>query len=59
MYDILHTSVIKPRGKDKWASYFEISDKQWKTIYYRPFLVSKESKLQWVLMPNKLSYFNY
>lgn len=35
MYDILHVhiSVVKPKGKDKCARYFEIKDKQWKTIY--------------------------
>lgn len=47
MYDILNTSVVKPKGKDECARYFEISDKQWKTIYYLPFQVSKDCKLQW------------
>lgn len=47
MYDILNTAVVKPKGKDKWARHSEISDKQWKTIYYLPFLVSKDRKLQW------------
>lgn len=64
MYDILNTSVVKPKGKDKWARCFEISDKQWKTIYYLPFLVSKDSKLQWfqyrinhhILTTNSLMY---
>lgn len=28
MYNILNISVVKPKGKDKWAGYFEISDKQ-------------------------------
>lgn len=46
MYAILNTKVVKPKGKDKWARYFEISDEQWKTSYL-PFLVSKVSKLQW------------
>lgn len=26
MYDILNTSVVKLKGKDKWARHFEISD---------------------------------
>lgn len=34
MYDILNTAVVKPKGKDKWARQFEISDKQWKTIIF-------------------------
>lgn len=45
MYDILNTTVVKPRGKYKWA--FEISDKQWIYIYFRPFLVLQDSKLRW------------
>lgn len=64
MYDILNTAVVKPKGKDKWARHFEISDKQWKTIYYLPCLVSKDSKLQWcqyrinhhILTTNSLMY---
>lgn len=47
MYDILNTSVVKSKGKDKWAIYFEIGDKKWKTIYHRPFLFLKASTLQW------------
>lgn len=48
----LNISEVKPRGKDKWARYFEVSDKQYKTIYNHPFLVSKDSKLQWFQYQN-------
>lgn len=47
MHDFVNTFVKKPKGKGQWARYSEITDKQWKTNHYRPFLISKDRKLQW------------
>ena len=49
MYTVLTKKQLEtPTGKLKWKNKFEtITDDEWTTIYKMPFIISKDTKLQW------------
>ncbi|XP_033760095.1 uncharacterized protein LOC117342175 [Pecten maximus] len=47
-YNILIQNNIIPTGKVKWNKEFELNDATWAQIYKTPFVVTKNTKLQWI-----------
>jgi len=47
-YNILCSNSVIPTGKKKWNNTFGFSNETWKLIFKLPFIITNNTKLQWL-----------
>ena len=48
MYCLLNKNFSVPGVVTKWNNFIELSDLEWKNIFKLPFIITKNTKLQWL-----------
>ena len=47
MYKVLNENNEPPSGKISWNKKYNLDDNEWKKIYIEPFIITKDSTVQW------------